>query len=133
MTESESKKIASLTTGAIRTTGASTIKSMLATVEAAEAKISDLQDMVDVAAKKTEEVRAIVERFADDFTRATGTLANNVSEHVKACQDVIDLFQDHHLKILNVDAKTAEVPPGNGRNFDRLVEEIKTLHPQEVR
>jgi hypothetical protein len=128
MSELDTKRIAALTTGAIKTTTDDAAKSMLATVAAAETKIDDLQNMIDIAKEKTHEVRVVVERFIDDFTRATGALADNVEAHVKACQKVIDLFQEHHLRILNTDIEEPVPPPGNGRNYDRLLNEVTTLH-----
>jgi len=95
MTEAETNRIASLTTGAVKTTAESAIKAMLAAVEAAE--------------EKTREMRAVVEERIKDFEQDTATLSDNVNAHVSSCQTIIDSFQAHHLKILNVEPKVAEV------------------------
>lgn len=127
MNEKESARISTLTTGAIQSATDSTVKSMFATIEAAEMKISDLQAMVDVAAQKTREMRDSVEQFSADFSRATSMLTKHVGSHVNACQAVIDQFQGHHLNILNVDSQAT--PNGNGNpHHERLVEDIKKLH-----
>ena len=100
MTENE--KIASLTTGAIKTTTESAVKAMIAAVEAAE--------------EKTREMRTAVEEYIKEFEQVTNSLADNVATHVASCQAAIDSFQEHHLKILNVDSKPlpvveSETPP----------------------
>jgi len=89
MTADESKKISTLTTGAIKTTTDNAVKAMIAAVEAAEAK--------------TQEMRAAMEEYVAEFEKVTETLADHVSTHVASCQAAIDSFQEHHLKILNVD------------------------------
>jgi hypothetical protein len=88
VTSDENKRIASLTTGAIKTTAGEAIKAMIAAVEAAEAK--------------TAEMRAAVEEYVAEFDKAAENLAETVGAHVASCQSVIDSFQEHHLKILNV-------------------------------
>ena len=97
MTNTDSERIAALTTGAIKTTTESANKALLAAVEAAE--------------EKTREMRAIAEQHIAESERMTGTLAENINAHVTACQALIDSFQGHHLKILNVDP-----PAVNGRD-----------------
>lgn len=96
MTSDENKRIASLTTGAIKTTAGEAIKAMIAAVEAAEAK--------------TAEMRAAVEEYVAEFDKAAENLAETVGAHVASCQSVIDSFQEHHLKILNVDPKMEPEP-----------------------
>ena len=91
MTSDENKRIASLTIGAIKTTAGEAVKAMVAAVEAAEAK--------------TAEMRAAVEEYVAEFDRAAENLAETVGAHVASCQSVIDGFQEHHLKILNVEPK----------------------------
>jgi predicted component of type VI protein secretion system len=95
MTEAETNRIASLTTGAVKSTAESAIKAMLAAVEAAE--------------EKTREMRAAVEEYIKEFEEGTNSLSENVTAHVSSCQSIIDSFQAHHLKILNVEPKVAEV------------------------
>jgi hypothetical protein len=89
MTDNE--KIAMLTTGAIKSTMENAAKAMMAAVEAAE--------------EKTRELRGVTEQFIVDFEKVTSELSNNVNAHVLSCQAAIDSFQEHHLKILNVDSK----------------------------
>ena len=96
MTEQESNRIATLTTGAIKTTMESAVKAMMAAVEAAE--------------DKTKELRDATEEFIKDFELVTSNLSDNVNAHVMACQTAIDTFQAHHLKILNVDSKEPPEP-----------------------
>jgi Na+/phosphate symporter len=97
MTEMTTKRIATLTTGAIKTTMESAIKAMMDAVEAAE--------------QKTQEMREATEQFVADFEKITGELADNVNTHISACQAAIDTFQTHHLKILNVEVKPEELAP----------------------
>ena len=87
-TAAETKRIATLTTGAIKSTTESAIAAMMKAVEAAEAK--------------TAEMRQAVEEFVKEFEEATNSLADNVQTHVASCQAAIDSFQAHHLKILNI-------------------------------
>jgi len=87
MTENDTRRIAILTTGAIRTTTESAIKAMMAAVEAAE--------------EKTREMRQATEQYIADFEKVTNSLADNVDAHVASCQSAIDSFEEHHLKILN--------------------------------
>lgn len=89
MTADENARIATLTTGAIKTTTETAVKAMLAAVEAAEAK--------------TKEMRAAAEEYIKQFERITHELADNVNSHVVSCQAAIEAFQGHHLKILNID------------------------------
>jgi di/tripeptidase len=95
MTEAENQRIATLTTDAVKATAGSAIKAMLAAVEAAE--------------EKTREMRESVEQYIRDFEEGTNSLSENVTAHVSSCQTIIDSFQAHHLKILNVEPKVAEV------------------------
>ena len=95
MTADENKRISTLTTGAIKTTTDNAIKAMIAAVEAAEAK--------------TAEMRAAVEEYIKEFEEGTNSLSENVNAHVSSCQSIIDSFQAHHLKILNVEPRAAEV------------------------
>ena len=96
MTADENKRVATLTTGAIKTTTDNAVKAMMDAVEAAE--------------EKTREMRAAVEEYVKEFEQVTGVLADNVNTHVASCQAAIDSFQAHHLKILNVDAPVLAVP-----------------------
>jgi hypothetical protein len=107
MTDNE--KIAQLTTGALKTTMESAVKSMLAAVEAAE--------------EKTKELRAATEEFIRDFEQVTSNLADNVNSHVMACQGAIDTFQAHHLKILNNEQDNSV----NNIHLDRVKSEIETI------
>jgi hypothetical protein len=116
MSDVDTKRIATLTTDAIRSTTDNAAKSMLETVVAAEERIGDLQQMIDVIKEKTREMRGVVEQFIEDFTKATGALTDTVNKHVNSCQAVTDLFQEHQLKILNPDAFKAN---GNGDRVNR--------------
>jgi len=91
MTETETKRIADLTTGAIKTTMEGAIEAMRAAVKAAE--------------EKAQEMREATEQFIEDFEKVNGALAYNVRTHVLACQAAVDAFQGHHLKILNGEAQ----------------------------
>jgi uncharacterized membrane protein len=108
MTSDENKRIASLTTGAIKTTAGEAIKAMIAAVEAAEAK--------------TAEMRAAVEEYVAEFDKAAENLAETVGAHVASCQGVIDSFQEHHLKILNVEPKPEPEPAAPVRVRPRAVD-----------
>lgn len=103
-TPEENKRIAALTTGAIKTTTETAIKAMLDAVEAAEAK--------------TREMREAAEKHIAEFKRVTEELAGNVSDHVIACQSAIDTFNKHHLTILNVEPK--EPPHGTDAGISRV-------------
>jgi hypothetical protein len=93
----DNKRIATLTTGAIKSTTESAVSAMMAAVEAAEAK--------------TIEMRTAVENFIRNFEEATNSLADNVNHHVASCQAAIDSFQDHHLKLLNLPEPQPEPEP----------------------
>jgi hypothetical protein len=97
MTENETRRIAILTTGAIKTTTESAVKAMMAAVEAAE--------------EKTREMRQATEQYIADFEKVTNSLADNVDAHVASCQAAIDSFQEHHLKILNGNIAEPTPPP----------------------
>ena len=124
MTSDENKRIASLTTGAIKTTAGEAIKAMIAAVEAAEAK--------------TAEMRAAVEEYVAEFDKAAENLAETVGAHVASCQSVIDSFQEHHLKILNVDpapvpealdTRTRPLPTPRAVDLDDELGKLRALTP----
>lgn len=92
MNGEENKRVAALTTGAIKTTAQSAIEAMLVAVKAAEDKTNEMRDMV--------------EAYVAEFEKTTTQLAESVDLHVRSCQAAIDSFQDHHLKILNGRAET---------------------------
>jgi len=114
MTSDENKRIASLTTGAIKTTAGEAIKAMIAAVEAAEAK--------------TAEMRAAVEQYVAEFDKAAEELADTVGSHVATCQSVIDSFQEHHWKILNVDPKPEPETPA----IEQLRARAAPSHPVDL-
>ena len=133
MTESETQRIAILTTGAIKTTTESAVKAMMAALEAAEDKIREMREVVETttdtmmtkmliavraAEEKTKEMREATEQFVTDSERVTNALADHVDSHVKSCQAAIDTFQEHHLKILNGDA---QVPAPQMVEVDHVV------------
>jgi hypothetical protein len=60
---------------------------------------------VEAAEEKTKELRDATEQFIIDFEKVTTNLSDNVNAHVLSCQAAIDSFQEHHLKILNIDSK----------------------------
>jgi hypothetical protein len=123
----ETKRIATLTTGAIKSTTESAVAAMLKAVEAAETK--------------TAEMRLAVEDFIKEFEEATNNLADNVQTHVASCQAAIDSFQAHHLKILNVPEPAPEpvqeqaAPPRPGPravNLDDELSKLQALTPSAV-
>jgi hypothetical protein len=130
MTEQESNRIASLTTGAIKSTTENAVRAMMAAVEAAE--------------EKTREMRVAVEEYIAEFEKVTGVLAENVNAHVASCQAAIDSFQEHHLKILNVDSPTIpviepETPPrptplrtSKAVNLDAELGKLQAMSPSLV-
>ena len=116
MTEQESQRIASLTTGAIQTTMENAAKAMMAAVEAAE--------------EKARELREATEQFIEDSVKVTGELADNVNAHIVACQAAIDTFQAHHLKILNIDppeSKTVEELRTRARPADDGIAQLRAV------
>jgi hypothetical protein len=126
----ETKRIAVLTTGAIKSTTESAVAAMLKAVEAAESK--------------TAEMRLAVEDFIKEFEEATNNLADNVQSHVASCQAAIDSFQAHHLKILNVPepepvqeqtaAKVEHItrPVPRAVNLDDELGKLRALTPSAV-
>ena len=130
MTADENKRIAHLTTGAIKTTTDNAIKAMVAAVEAAEAK--------------TAEMRSALQEYVEEFEKVTSLLADNVSAHVASCQEAIDSFQAHHLKILNGDAQipAPQTPkeeaeervgrPLSSVNLDEELGKLRAMAPSPV-
>jgi len=97
MNDTETRRIAILTTGAIKTTTESAVKAMMDTIEAAEAK--------------TKEMREVTERRIADFIKFTDSLAEHVDSHVASCQAVIDSFDEHQTKIVNGHGSDPTLPP----------------------
>jgi len=113
MTENETRRIAILTTGAIKTTTESAVKAMLAAVEAAE--------------EKTREMREVTERRIADFQKFTDTLAEHVDSHVASCQAVIDSFDEHQAKIINGNGTDPTLPPE-----PKIVDKKPDLQPADL-
>lgn len=104
MNSQENERIATLTAGAIKTT--------------TEAAIKAIWDAVEAAEEKAREMRDAAEKYVADMEQTTATLASDVTSHVVACQATIETFQGHHLKILNIDPKTASVAESNKKLGD---------------
>jgi hypothetical protein len=85
MTADENQRIATLTTGAIKTTSEKAIKAMMDAVEAAE--------------EKTKEMRDIAVQHAADLTE-------RFTAHVTSCQNALESFHQHHLELLTAAQET---------------------------
>jgi len=85
MTDNE--RIASLTTGAIKTTSEKAIKAMMDAVEAAE--------------EKTKEMRDIAVQHAADLTE-------RFTAHVTSCQAALESFHQEHLQLLTAAQSTTQ-------------------------
>jgi len=106
MTSDESTRIASLTTGAIRTSTENVIKQIWAAVEAAEQKAREMRDEA--------------ERFVANFEKSTVMLTDNVNAHVIACQAAIDSFQGHETQLINGDVKIAVSLPTEDEVHEKM-------------
>jgi altronate dehydratase len=106
--ESANERIATLTAGAIKST--------------TEAAIKAIWDAVEAAERKAKEMRQQAEEIVMGMEQGTSELADTVTSHITACQDTIDTFQAHHLKILNVEAPTKP----NG--FSMITDDTGRLH-----